>query len=138
MEISFIIGIAIMWICLLIARSISVKGIRELDDEMKARLVDLSTERRSMQIAILVVGIVAFYLISYLVDSQRELWFGLYGLFIVGWIVYRLILGIRKYKELGFNESFVSSQLKAGILRVFGILVFFVIVGLNFILNKQH
>src|SRR6218665_1322867 len=107
MEISFIIGIAIMWICLLIARSISVKGIRELDDEMKARLVDLSTERRSMQIAILVVGIVAFYLISYLVDSQRELWFGLYGLFIVGWIVYRLILGIRKYKELGFNESFV-------------------------------
>jgi len=137
MEISFILGIVFMWICLLFARSISNKEIRSLDNEMKAHLLDLATERRSMQIAILVAGIGAFYLISYLVDTDRELWFGLYALFIIGWIVSRLIVAIRKYKELGFSEHFISTQRKAGIIRLIGIVVFFAVFGLNFWLNQQ-
>ncbi len=137
MEISFILGVVFMWICLFFARSISNKEIRNLDSEMKAKLVDLATERRSMQIAILVAGIASFYLISYLVDSDRELWFGLYGLFIIGWIIFRLTAAIKKYRELGFSETFVSSQLKAGIVRLVGIAVFFAVFGLNFWLNQN-
>jgi len=137
MEISFVIGFLFLWICLLIARSISNKEIRVLDDEMKAKLIDLATERRSMQIAIMVAGIGTFYVISLLIDSHREIWFGLYALFIVGWIVYRLVVAIKKYRELGFSETFVQSQLKAGIIRVIGIAVFFAVFGLNFLLNQQ-
>lgn len=138
MEISYIIGFLVMWACLLIARSISNKEIRLLDDEMKARLIDLATERRGMQIAIMVAGIGAFYVISLLIDSNREIWFGLYALFIVVWIIYRFFAGIRKYREAGFNQTFVQAQVKAGIIRIIGITAFFAIFGLNFLLNKQH
>jgi hypothetical protein len=95
---------------------------------MKAKLMDLATERRSMQIAIMVAGIGAFYTISLLIDSHREMWFGLYALFIVGWIVFRLLVAIRKYRELGFSEAFVQSQLKAGIIRIIGLAVFFAVL----------
>ena len=137
MEISFILGFVFLWICWLVARSVSNKQIRVLDDKMKAKLMDLATERRSMQIAIMVAGIGAFYTISLLIDSHREMWFGLYALFIVGWIVFRLLVAIRKYRELGFSDAFVQSQLKAGIIRIIGIAVFFAVFGLNFLLNQQ-
>lgn len=136
MEISFLLGFAIMWVALIMARRASLKEIQLLDTDKKAELVDMASGRRGMQIAILVVGIAAFYIINLLIDSRRELYFGLYGLFIVGWIIFRNIQALKEYRNRGFSESFIKSQQLAAMIRLVGIIAFFVCVGLNFVLNK--
>ncbi len=134
MEISFLLGFAIMWTALIIARRVSVKEIQLLDTDKKAELVDMSTGRRGMQIAILVVGIAAFYIINLLVEGRKELYFGLYGLFIVGWMVFRSIQALKEYRNRGFSETFIKSQRIVAGIRLVGIIAFFVCVGLNFVL----
>lgn len=133
MELSFVLGFILMWIALFLARSISVKEVRKLDEKKKAELVDMAAARRAMQFAVLIVGIGAFYLISYFIDQQRELWFGLYGLCILLWMAYRLFSALNLFRSRGFNEDFIRSQYVAGLIRIAGILAFFACVGLNFV-----
>ena len=135
MEVSFLIGFAVMWAGIFIGRRVSVKEIRLLSVEKKAELMDVATGRRGMQIAILVIGIAAFYVISYFIDDARELWFGLYALFIVGWIFYRQQKSLKEYRNRDFPETFILAQRNAGWISLLGILGFFVAVGLNFVFH---
>lgn len=133
METSFLIGFALMWIAILWARSVSVKEIRRLPEDKKAALVDMATAARGTQIAILVVGIAAFYLISYFITEGRIYWFGLYGLFITGWMAYRQYVAIKTYRKRDFSEEFIKAQSTAGIIRIVGIVAFFGMIAMNFV-----
>ena len=133
MEVSFLIGFAFMWAAVFFARKVSVKEIQLLSTEKKAELIDMAAGRRGMQIAILAIGIAAFYAISYFIHEAREMWFGLYALFIVGWMFYQLQKALSEYRKRQFPESFVNAQRNAGLIRLLGILGFFIAIGLNFV-----
>lgn len=135
MEVSFLIGFGIMWAGIFLGRRVSVKEIRLLSTEKKAELMDMATGRRGMQIAILIIGIAAFYAISYFISESRELWFGLYALFIVCWIFYRHQKSLKEYKNRDFSDAFIRAQRNAGLISLLGILGFFVAVGLNFVFH---
>lgn len=136
MEVSFLLGFAVMWTALIIARRVTVKEIQLLETDKKAELVDMATGRRGMQIAILVVGIAAFYIINLLIEGRKELYFGLYGLFILGWIVFRNLQVMREYRNRQFSQSFMKSQQLAALIRLVGIIAFLVCIGLNFVLAR--
>lgn len=136
MEVSFLLGFAVMWTAMIVARRVTVKEIQLLETDKKAELVDMATGRRGMQIAILVVGIAAFYIINLLIEGRKELYFGMYGLFIVGWIVFRNLQVMREYRNRQFSQSFMKSQQVAAIIRLVGIIAFLVCIGLNFVLAR--
>lgn len=133
MELSFLLGFLIMWVVIFWARSIMVKEIKKLDVEQKAVFVDLTTGNRSMQLVVLFAGIAAFYAIAYFIDDHRDIWFGLYAVFILIWLVYRMFALNRLFRSNGFSDDFLRAQVQAGIIRLIGIVAFFACVGLNFV-----
>lgn len=132
MEISFLLGFLVMWITIFWARHIMIAEIKKLDPDQKVVLVDLTTGRRSAQIAVLFVGIAAFYIITYFIDDHRDIWFGLYALFILIWLVYRMFTSNKLFRSHGFSEDFLKAQVRAGIVRLIGVIAIFASVVLNF------
>jgi len=133
MEVSFFLGFALMWMAIFLAKSVSAKEIRKLEDKKKAELVDMAAARRGTQFAVLIAGIGAFYLISYFIEDHREVWFGLYALFILIWMVYQMFAVLKSYRSKAFPDDFIKAQLNAGMIRLIGIAAFFTCVGLNFV-----
>jgi hypothetical protein len=125
---NFMIGFVLILVTVFAARVISNRALKKLDQEQKAKLVDLFSGDNFLAYGILIGILVLFFL------SLRNEWLDAtmtYIIYFVAILSYMLILSYRSYQKLKRNkipDHYIRAYIISSAVRVLGLVVFLVLV----------
>ena len=109
MNLATLAGVAVLLVSSILSQRIGLKAAEALDDRIKLKLVEVFP-RRNLRFTALVFGmIIAFLLALYLFPHRFAIVTVAYAISFVVYILLKLVLNVKKLKEIGAPASYIRS-----------------------------
>ena len=122
------IAFVVLLVMIFVSRTLSEKANKKLDQEKKAKLIDLFSKGRTINFGILIAIIALFFIAIRFSNLNTVIIFASYIFLVFTFLIISAILSYRKLKNNDFPESFIKSYIIATLLRFLGLIIFFAIV----------
>ena len=122
------IAFVVLLVMVFVSRTLSEKANKKLDQEKKAKLIDLFSKGRTINFGILIAIIALFFIAIRFSNLNTVIIFASYIFLVFIFMIISAILSYRKLKNNDFPESFIKSYLIATLFRFLGLIIFFAIV----------
>jgi len=134
MSTSFIITFIIILLPVLISRFLLEKALKNLDPEMKVKLLDAFSNQRKYSGLIMLPLLVGYFLLLRFLPQYSLITITVFGISFIFYFVISRVLNYRKVVKLGLPEEYLKIQR----LSILMIATGFVLVGIQiiFILNS--
>jgi hypothetical protein len=127
----YMIAFGVLITAVFISRQIASSGVKKLDADKKARLLEMGSSNQLLHYLFLVVLVFGFYGLIRLTSLDTQLALMAYFLLLLGYVIFNSITSYRKLKANDFPESYIKSHLLASIVRLIGIFLFFGVMVLD-------
>lgn len=123
------ISFIVLLVFIFISRAIGEKANKQLDQSKKAELIDLFSKSRIYTFGTLIVIILFFFASIRFQLIDPVITFVIYIILVLGYFIVVAILSYRKLKQNNFPDSYIKLYLITTTLRLFGLVVFFLILN---------
>ena len=128
----YMIGLVIFITSMFISRQIATNGLKKLDADRKAKLVDLFSSNKLWQYLFIVVPVLGFYAAVRFTELNSQLVFVIYMLVILGYVIFNSIVAYMKLRSNSFPDDYIKSYLTSSTVRLIGIFLFFGLILAEF------